>query len=763
MNHSSQGFFNKLTIGQQLFGLMFVTLITFAPTNTYNLLQTRTAMMHEKHTETQNVVETAYGILQHFAAQAENGVMTEEEAQTAAASSISQLRYGDENYFWIQNLENKMVMHPLSPHLNGQPLNDVKTVDGIAVFTEMVAVVNKNGEGFIDYRWPLPGSDEVVEKTSFVQGFDRWQWILGSGIYLNDVDAMFWSEVKKQALTGAIASLLIALLYWLIVQRITTPLKNAIAVASSISEGRLNNQIDVRVGGETGQLLHALSVMQSSLQERVEQNRMSAQEINRLKQAVDNVSANVMVADINHDVIYQNSAALNMFAAAHLDIQTVQPQFDANRLAGRNISKLLDNSDYLNLLNHKLAKTSTCEFEFAKRTFKVIASPITDADGQYQGVVVEWRDRTEERAVENDVQRIVQSAENGELSQRLELEGKQGFFLTLGRSVNNLLNVNEQIVSDMQRVLGAMAKGELSHTIERDYHGAFEQLKNDTNVSINRLKEIVGKVQYSAKRIYEVTETISEGNNKLAKRTEEQSLNLEKTAASMEEMNASVQQNALNVSNANKVAMQARSEAEEGGSVVQNTVSSMGEINSSSNKISDIIGVIDEIAFQTNLLALNAAVEAARAGEQGKGFAVVANEVGNLAKRSSTAAGEIKRLIEDSMAKVTDGSRMVDESGVKLEQIVSSVTEVSTIIGNITTAGKDQVIEIDQVNQAMIKMEEMTKKNTTLVEKSATASASMKELAEDLNGLLEFFHLGNSELCAPLATKGFGGLKAVNG
>jgi methyl-accepting chemotaxis protein len=212
----------------------------------------------------------------------------------------------------------------------------------------------------------------------------------------------------------------------------------------------------------------------------------------------------------------------------------------------------------------------------------------------------------------------------------------------------------------------------------------------------------------------------------------------------MEEMTSTVKQNADNASVANDLAADAQSKAVQGGQVVDRAVTSMSEINDSSKKIADIIGVIDEIAFQTNLLALNAAVEAARAGEQGRGFAVVAGEVRNLAQRSAEAAKEIKDLIRDSVAKVEDGSALVNESGETLREIVSAVEKVSGMIADITVASNEQSSGIEQVNTAITQMDEMTQQNAALVEEASAAGESMSEQARDMKQLLSFFTVDGS-------------------
>ena len=231
-------------------------------------------------------------------------------------------------------------------------------------------------------------------------------------------------------------------------------------------------------------------------------------------------------------------------------------------------------------------------------------------------------------------------------------------------------------------------------------------------------------------------EEISAGNANLSQRTEEQSSSLEETASSMEEMTSTVKQNADNAGQANQLAIAARDQAEKGGAVTAKAVRAMADINEASRRIADIIGVIDEIAFQTNLLALNAAVEAARAGEQGRGFAVVASEVRSLAGRSATAAKEIKDLIQDSVRKVQDGSLLVTQSGQTLEQIVSSVKKVSDIVAEIAAASREQSAGIEQVNRAVMQMDELTQQNAALVEQATAASQGMADQARELNEMM---------------------------
>ncbi|UGQ47451.1 methyl-accepting chemotaxis protein [Massilia endophytica] len=287
-----------------------------------------------------------------------------------------------------------------------------------------------------------------------------------------------------------------------------------------------------------------------------------------------------------------------------------------------------------------------------------------------------------------------------------------------------------------------VAGGELDNEVMvegRDETSDLLQALKDMNES---LLGIVGDVRQGTDAISVASREIASGNADLSSRTEAQAGSLEETASSMEELTSTVKQNADNARQANQLAANASSVAQKGGEVVEQVVQTMGSIKDSSRRIVDIIGVIDSIAFQTNILALNAAVEAARAGEQGRGFAVVASEVRNLAQRSANAAKEIKELISDSVGKVDTGSKLVDEAGQTMEMVVASIRQVADIMGEITAASQEQSSGIEEVNQAIAQMDEMTQQNSALVEQAAAAAASMQEQASRLAGAVSVFKLG---------------------
>ena len=287
----------------------------------------------------------------------------------------------------------------------------------------------------------------------------------------------------------------------------------------------------------------------------------------------------------------------------------------------------------------------------------------------------------------------------------------------------------------------SVSEGDLTGRIETGSRDEVGQLLQSLKEMNGNLSEIVGKVRASADNIVTGTSQVSAGNRDLSQRTEEQAAALEQTATSMEELTANVKQNAENSKQANQLAQGASDVALRGGVVVGEVVHTMASINESAKKIVDIIAVIESIAFQTNILALNAAVEAARAGEQGRGFAVVASEVRNLAQRSAAAAKEIKGLISDSVSKVGDGSKQVDEAGKTMEEIVMAVKHVSDIMSEIAAASREQSIGIEEVNRAILKMDNVTQQNAALVEETAAASESMQSEALHLVKSVSVFKL----------------------
>ncbi len=345
------------------------------------------------------------------------------------------------------------------------------------------------------------------------------------------------------------------------------------------------------------------------------------------------------------------------------------------------------------------------------------------------------------QGISSEISYLVEGVAAGDFSRRGKVDNYQYEFRKMIDGLNQLMVVCEAALKDTLRVLGALAHGDLTQTITKEYQGMFGQLKADSNITVAQLGGIIVQIKEAAELIGTASKEIADGNVDLSQRTEEQAANLEETAASMEQLTSTVKQNADNARQANQLASSASAVAVRGGEVVEQVVQTMSAINESSKRVVDIISVIDGIAFQTNILALNAAVEAARAGEQGRGFAVVATEVRTLAQRSAAAAKEIKELIGNSVHKVEDGTQLVDDAGKTMREVVLSVKRVTDIMGEISAASQEQSLGIEQVNQAITQMDEITQQNAALVEQAAAASESMREQAEHLAQAVAIFKL----------------------
>jgi methyl-accepting chemotaxis protein len=502
---------------------------------------------------------------------------------------------------------------------------------------------------------------------------------------------------RDVTITIAAAALAIALLIsWTIATGLRRSLGRAVAVFQEIADGRYNNDIPDGGADEAGQVLAGLRHMQGKLRLQIETERAAAAENARIRQALDRVSTGVILADAAQTIIYINDIGAQMFARSQSEIRRTLPGFAAAQLLGASLDVLSPEPARQRGLLERMTGSQTDELRLGQCTFRIVVSPVIGRDGQRIGTVMEWTERTPEVAVESQMHSMLQAVLAGDLTQRLSLEGKSGFFEVLSRSVNQLAD---------------------------------------------NMTEIVATVKLAARDVYRGAEGISQGNVNLSQRTLEQVASLEATSASVARITATVRQNAESAGRASAVATTASEQAQNGGGVVAQAMRAMADINDASRRIADIIGVIDEIAFQTNLLALNAAVEAARAGEHGRGFAVVANEVRNLAGRSATAAREIKALIQDSVRKVNDGSELVNRSGETLAEIVASIKTVSGLVAEIAAASRDQSQGIVQINQAVLQMDQFTQTNGNLVAQAAAASQTMAQRAGELNGVMERYQL----------------------
>lgn len=520
-----------------------------------------------------------------------------------------------------------------------------------------------------------------------------------------------------------------------IIQRLNT----TNAIFSNICQGNLKNTIPHRLNDEVGDLFAGLEHMQNRLDEAISRERSRSRRLERITAALDATTTNVMIADANHNITYVNRSIQAMFKRIESELRTQLPNFNASDLIGRKIDEFHQNPHKQRSKLGEMTGPINADIHAAGLTLSFIATPVTSETGEHLGTVVEWQDNTDFVKSIGKIQNIVAQAKAGQLCGRLNVDEAEGYFSEVYAATNELLDVNETIISETLHSVKALSQGDLTQKISGKYEGAFAELQASFNSSVEQLTQIIKRIDQSSKVVSWGANEISLGNNHLNDRTQQQSAKLEQSAANMVEFNKTIQTNAQNAAEASELANAARDKAKLGGQVVGQTIQAMDNIQESNGRISEITDLIDEIAFQTNLLALNAAVEAARAGDQGKGFAVVANEVRQLAQRSAEAAREVQALVTDSVEKASAGTTLVRKSGDTLKEIIEESRAVSEVISQISEASHQQASGIHSINTTISHLDSATQENAALVEQTSSASINLMKESKELNAMLDQF------------------------
>jgi methyl-accepting chemotaxis protein len=624
----------NLRLGTRLWSILAIAIIGLGLIGVQSLYGLHGTLTEDRMAKTRNLTEAAHGIIVRYHARAQAGELNEADAKRLALADLETLRYDEKEYFWVNDMGPVVLMHPFSKGLIGKNVGDIKDPTGKQLFLEMVSVVKKNGNGFVDYAWPKPGLEKPVPKISYVKGFAPWGWILGTGIYVDDIQTIFMRELAINGSIILVVVLLLGGLGTIVIRGISTPL-----AALTETLGRLAKrdwQADVAGqdrGDEIGDIARAVSVLKEN---GIEGEHLQAQ------------------------------------------IETERRHNEETRLA-------------------------------------------------------------QEAALDRSIGQVVNAASGGDLNRRIETAELSGVTAKIGEQINSLLDMLNGTISSIQTTVSGLARGDLRSRMQGHYEGIFATLQGDLNAMADTLTDVVQKIVTAVEMQSNASAEISTGSQDLAGRTEQQAAALEQTAASMHEVTTTVKQNADNAQAANQLAVVARDTAENGSNVVADAVQAVNQIETSAQKISDIVSLMDEIAFQTNLLALNASVEAARAGEAGKGFAVVAQEVRALAQRSANAAKDIKTLINESNAQVKAGTQLVNRTGASLTEIVTAIKKVSDIVAEIAAASREQATGLEEVNIAVGNMDEMTQRNGALVEETSASAQALSSQARELAQLVGFF------------------------
>jgi methyl-accepting chemotaxis protein len=588
---------------------------------------------------------------------------------------------------------------------------------------------------------------------------------------------------------STLATVLAGIIAFFIIRRITRPLKIAVEVANEIAQGNLNSEIKVTGSDETAELLNAMQTMTNTLQEfssaqqemamkhesgivdhfvnaenfpgifgqlAKENNELVASNIDITMKAVE-VTSRYAAGDLSStmDRLPGQRAQIteavdgikNSLQAISAEIKDLVESAVAGNFAARgNESKFQNEFKDMIVGLNKLMETSDTGLNDVSRVLTAMSRGHLNEtiEGDYQGTFNKLKEGSNTtgkqlRAMVAQIKAMVSAAGAGDFSVRGDTNQYQNEFRDMVAGLNQLMETSDTGLGEVSRVLKALARCDLTDSIKGEYQGTFLQVKEDANTTVEQLRLVVEQISQASDAISAGASQIASGNQDLSTRTEQQASNLEETSAAMEEFQVTVENNANSSNEAKQLADTTNVGVVKGGDAVMEVAVTMSEIQANSEKIADIIGVIDSIAFQTNILALNAAVEAARAGEEGRGFSVVASEVRNLAQRSANAAKEIKDLISTSVAKVNTGAKQVKNTETAMNEAVLSCKQVALLVTQISEASREQSSGVTEVTRAVGQMDEATQQNSTLVEEAAAAAERLQSQAGNLVQMVSKF------------------------
>ncbi|MBQ0946581.1 methyl-accepting chemotaxis protein [Ideonella sp. 4Y16] len=625
-------------------------------------------------------VRAARGVLDWAHAQEKAGTLSRVQAQALARQLVAGMRYGDNDYFWINDMDAVMVMHPTKPELDGKDMSTFKDPNGLAVFVRFVEVVRQRQAGLVAYQWPKPGAAEPQDKLSYVAGFQPWGWVIGTGVYVDDV--LNAARLRWRRMAWIVGGVLLLALGAFGSFYVATAggLQAAVAAAQAVGAGRLDQAIPVLAGtSEEARLLQALRQMQGDLRDRLTRESAIAADNLRVRQALDSSATASLIADAAHQVVYANQA-MRALATRHATACASHAPTLATLAQGQGDLATLQGPLLGGSRLDDLARASDRLLDWGPAQLLAKTSPIIDAAGRRCGTVVEWLDRSDEVRAERRLTEVVEAAAAGDISVRLDTASGAGFTATLSGLFNRLLDT---------------LSGTISEVID-----ASEQL------------------QQSSMQVASTAQS-------LAQTAAEQAASLEQTTASLQDMTQSIRGNSDRAGTAEEVASRAAQDASIGGDAAARTAQAM-------RVIAGKVAIIDDIAYQTNLLALNAAIEAARAGELGKGFAVVAAEVRKLAERSQSSAQEIGQMAKASVD-------TAEQAGALLQQMQPTIGATTEQVHAIAQASADQAQAVAQITGTMDHLNQVTQHNAAAAEELSATSEQMLSQAEALQALMARF------------------------
>lgn len=512
------------------------------------------------------------------------------------------------------------------------------------------------------------------------------------------------------------------------------------------SEADFSPQVDTSGRSWLSNLASDLKKMQIQMGASYEANRIQLNQSARLKTALDNASTSMMVADRMGKIIYLNHSLESMLKRYQSDMEQDIEGFDLEACVGRDTSALFAKSKKLASVFAGGNVKEEDTLLIGSLNFQITAQPVINADGRRIGTVAEWIDMTQQRNIEQRLDTVLKLAAQGHIDVSMDSEGLEGFYLYTANNVNDLLHSLNGAIQDMVIVMSGLARGNIKNRVDKELSGALAAMKGATNVSLDNLSSIILHIKEVAKFASQAADESAQASNDLSERTQQAAATLEEINATMQNINELQNDNGHALNDVSSLANKAMDLNQQARASMDDSIEAMEGIKTTSEKIGDIIGLIDGIAFQTNLLALNAAVEAARAGEHGRGFAVVAGEVRSLAGKSAEAAHEIKSLIEEASSRVSQGSQKVQATHEVFSEVDEGVSKISSTLSNVMTSIEDQQRSVGEISTSIQHLDENIQQNAALVEETSASATSLNDQAQQLSFEVDKFDIDESRV-----------------